>query len=125
MKEDEVGWLPDRLWRDVKRSESSGFTSSITLATLFYELRKTQPRETTIEELKKAFQGFRISDLSGEDLAVILSDDRIKGFEDLIQSYSAKKATRVIVTRNKHDYRKVSGEIDVLTPEEFLASVSG
>jgi len=74
-----------------------------------------------MEEPKKTLQGFRISDLSREDLTTILSDDRIKDFEDLIQFYSAKKSSKVIVTRNKHDYRKIYGEIDVLTPEEFLS----
>lgn len=121
-----IGWQASaEVLNKVKRSEISGFISSITLSTLFYELKKTQPRGRAIEELKKALQGFRISNLSREDLAVMLLDDRMKDFEDLIQFYSAKKATSIIVTRNKHDFRSVSGEISVLTPEEYLATLSG
>jgi len=81
-----TGWQASaEVLNKVKRREISGFISSLTLATLFYELSKTQSRDKTIAELKKALQGFRISDLGREDLGVILSDDRITDFEDLIQ----------------------------------------
>ena len=57
-----TGWQSSaEVLNKVKRGEITGFLSSITLATLFYELRKTQSHDKTMEEPKKALQGFRIS----------------------------------------------------------------
>jgi len=116
-----AGWQASSEVLDrVNKMEVSGFISSLTLTTLFYEVKKTLPTETAIQRVREALEGFQISDLGRGDLEVILSDDRIRDFEDRVQFHSAKKVTKVIVTRNKVDYRKVTNEAEVITPEEFL-----
>ena len=115
------GWQESAKILDiVKSGKSPGFVSSLTVTTLFYELRKNLPRERVLEELRKALSGFLIADLSRGDLSTILSDKGLRDFEDRVQFYSAKKVSNIIVTRNTRDFREASKEIEVLTPEEFL-----
>ena len=45
----------------------------------------------------------------------------MKDIEDLIQFYKAKSSNcDAIITRNIKDFKKISTEIKIQTPEEFL-----
>ncbi len=115
------GWQASaRVLDQVNKGEISGFVSSLTVTTLFYELGKNLSRVRAIQELRKALKEFQIAELAKGDLQTILSDERIGDFEDRVQFYSAKRVGNVMVTRNKHDYRHVAREIELLAPEEFL-----
>lgn len=59
--------------------------------------------------------------MTSEIVKAAFEEDRIQDFEDAIQFHSAKDRVDVFITRNKKDYEKVKKEIEVLTPEEFLA----
>ena len=64
-------------WQKVKKGEVSGFLSSLTVTTLFYELRKNLPRVRVLDELTKALRGFQIADMAGGELENILTDERV------------------------------------------------
>lgn len=50
------------------------------------------------------------------------ADKRFSDFEDALQFHSAKGKADIIVTRNRKHYVGVTGELQVLSPEEFLES---
>ena len=119
------GWQASaRILDQVNKGQISGFVSSLTVTTLFYELKKNLSREGASEELRKALKEFQIAELAKGDLQTILSDERIGDFEDRVQFYSTKRVCNVMVTRNKDDYKQVASEMEVLAPEEFLRSQS-
>ncbi len=65
----------------VNKGELSGFVSSLTLTTLFYELKKTLPRDKVLQELRNGLRGFQIADLAKQDLNAILSERWITDLE--------------------------------------------
>ncbi len=73
-----------------------------------------------MEELEKTVKKFKIADNTSGQAKKALEDKRFSDFEDALQFYAAKAVATVLVTRNERDFIKVSGEIEVLTPEEFV-----
>jgi hypothetical protein len=67
-----------------------------------------------------AVEGFEIVKLTKELIESVLKEERIEDFEDAIQFHSARNKVKILVTRNKADFKKVKDEIEALTPEEFL-----
>jgi len=115
------GWQASaRVLDRVHKAEVQGYISSLILTILFYELKKNLTRDRAMQELGNALKRFQLADLAKDDLANILADERVSDFEDRVQFRSAKRVSNIIVTRNKYDYRRVSKEIEVFTPEEFL-----
>ena len=55
----------------VNKGQLSGFVSSLTITTLFYELRKNLSRERAIRELREALEGFQIAELGRDALDAI------------------------------------------------------
>lgn len=71
-------------------------------------------------DIKNLMQGFDILSVDSGHVISSLADERFNDFEDALQFHSAKENAGAIITRNKRDYSRVAGEIQVLSPEEFL-----
>ncbi len=102
-----------------KRNE--GYISALTPVIIYFLRRRITSEEKARDETLDLTKGFKIIGLTSEILKAAFDEDRIQDFEDAIQFHSAKGKIRVFITRNKKDYEKVKDEIEVLTPEEFLA----
>ena len=94
--------------------------SSLSFSNLFYILRKLKGHDDALALLRKLKLLVRVSTVSEVEIQSALGSS-FKDFEDAIQHFAAKAEGGVsaIVTRNKADY--ATGEIPVLSPDEFLA----
>ncbi len=94
--------------------------SSLSFSNLYYILRKPNGHADTLALLAKFRLLVRVSAVSEAEIQSALSSS-FKDFEDAIQHFAAKTEGGVsaVVTRNKPDYS--TGELPVLTPDEFLA----
>lgn len=122
----EVRWK-DRGWESslevietVRRGRVRGFVSVLSVAVIYFFYSQEFPRSRARAELAKTVKGFGISDNTAADAQAALKDRRFSDIKDALQFHSAKAVAKILVTRNKRDFRRVSTEIEVLTPEEFL-----
>lgn len=94
--------------------------SSLSFSNLYYILRKPKGHAATLTLLAKLKLLVRVSAVGEAEIQSALSSD-FKDFEDAIQHFTAKTEAGIsmIVTRNKSDFS--TGELPVLTPDEFLA----
>lgn len=96
-----------------------GFISSASFGILFYLLQKEVKKQKAIEALKDLKMILKIAPLDEKILDNALQS-HFSDFEDAIQYYSAiSQKVECILTRNKKDFKP--SQIQVLTPEEFLA----
>lgn len=99
----------------------NGFVSSLTVAIIYFIKLRTMPPLKARQETRELIEGLRIVAVTSEVIIQALDNAAIEDLEDAMQFYCAKTATKVIVTRNKRDYATVEKELEVMTPEEFLA----
>lgn len=109
----------------VRQKKVTGYVSALTVAILYFLRRRdgssdNQSRRDVVDSIS----GFEILGLDGKHVMAALSDKRFNDFEDALQFYSAKEIANAILTRNKRDFSSVSGDIEILTPEEFLKKYS-
>ncbi len=103
----------------VRTKKIEGYISVLTLPVIYF-LRKMPDKEAR-EKVKRATRGFEIIDLTSEIAKSAMNDEAFNDFEDAIHFHSAmEKGLKIIITRNKKDFRGVQDQIRVLTPEEFL-----
>ena len=101
----------------------NGFVSSLTVAIVYFIKLRTMSPLKARQETRELIQGLRIAAVTSEVISQALDNMAIEDFEDGIQFYCAKTAAKVIVTRNKRDYAAVEKELQVVTPEQFLAKL--
>ena len=97
------------------------YVSSLTCANVAYIARKKFPGEAIYSVLSSLFEFAEVTSVDSEvvKLAVAL---QAKDFEDALQYFSAKSIEAdCIVTRNIKDF--AFSELQVLTPQEFLAQI--
>ena len=94
--------------------------SALTFCNLHYVLRKLEGNERTLQLLGVLKQLVNITPVGQQEISSAMVSG-FKDFEDAVQSFSAmtNPMVRVIITRNKGDYRL--SHLPVQTPEEFLA----
>jgi predicted nucleic acid-binding protein len=115
------GWQDSAaLLRAVTAGRAQGYISAITKAIIYFRRSGTRPDMQARIDVKDITVGFKIVDLTAAILDRSVEDERFSDVEDAIQFHSAKGSVAVVVTRNKKDFRGVTGEIEVLSPEEFL-----
>ncbi len=104
----------------VDRKLFKGYVSAATQMILYF--RRARIRDDTVarKEVRDILVSFKTVDLGEDILEKSFDDKRFDDVEDAVQFHSALKSAEIIVTRNKHDYRRVSGEIEVLDPEELI-----
>lgn len=95
------------------------FTSSNTITTLHYILRKTISEEKTRFAIEHVIEYFSIIPVDTNIIKKSLKSNH-KDFEDAIQIVSAQSINDMfcIVTRDLKDYK--FAQINVFTPDEFL-----
>jgi hypothetical protein len=98
--------------------------SSLTLANLFYILRKACGRENTLVLLAKLRKLVEIAPVGGNEIDSALGS-RFVDFEDALQHFAAlgRGGVAAILTRNGADY--APSEIPVMSAEEFLTRRQG
>ena len=114
------GWRASALaLTEIKRI--NGFVSSLTVAIVYFIKLRTMSPLKARQETRELIEGLRIVAVTSEVVNQALDNTTIEDFEDAMQFYCAKTATKAIVTRNKRDYATIEKELEVMTPEEFLA----
>ena len=103
--------------------EIKGFVTPVICSNTYYILRQTAKHEKVIEKLS---QLMTIMDVLQMDRDVVIQalSSGFKDFEDALQNFAAIKSgiIDVILTRNVTDYAK--SDIGVLTPENYLKSIT-
>ncbi len=100
--------------------KSSIYITATTVTDIYYILRKTIGHQKALDFIKSLFTFLKILAI---DAQIVMSalNSRLKDFEDAIQVEAAKmNNVDVIITRNKKDF--INSDIEVFTPEEFLAN---
>ncbi|MFC2087073.1 PIN domain-containing protein [Bacteroidota bacterium] len=100
-----------------------GFITPVICSNLYYLLRQTAKHEKVIEKLCQLIIIIDILSMD-KDIVVQALGSGFKDFEDALQNFTAVKSglIDVILTRNVKDYLK--SDIGVLTPENFLKSLT-
>jgi predicted nucleic acid-binding protein len=109
-----------RVWTLAETSEIAGFASTLSLANLFYLLRRTKGQRAARKAVSILRDIFSLVPFDAQ-IANQAIDSDIKDFEDAIQFFSAVRVSAdVLVTRNPKDFP--SGHMAIQTPVEFLAA---
>lgn len=98
--------------------------SSLTFANTHYILARLRSPKQAKSILRKFKVLTEVLPLDDKIIELALNDDSFGDFEDALQYYVALENDQdVIITRNKKDFKGKS--IPIMTPKEFLASLSG
>ncbi len=97
--------------------------SALTFCNLHYVLKKLEGNDRALQLLVVLNQLVNITPVGDKEIAAAMASG-FKDFEDAVQSFSAmaNPMVRVIITRNKGDYRL--SLLSVQTPGEFLAELA-
>jgi predicted nucleic acid-binding protein len=108
------------LLETVKQGRVKGHISAITKAIIYFRRSRITSDKHARHDVQEITKGFKIVDLSERILDDTFADERFRDVEDAIQLHSCISIGRILVTRNKRDYSTVAGEIELLSPDEFL-----
>jgi predicted nucleic acid-binding protein len=107
----------------IEAKHLKGFLCANSFPTLFYILAKELKRDKAMRVLEKLRIVFRVAAVDEKVIDLSLASD-FKDFEDAVQCYSAVNArVDCLITRNKRDY--ITDILAIMTPEEFLAAITG
>ncbi|MDO8539046.1 MAG: PIN domain-containing protein [Opitutaceae bacterium] len=95
--------------------------SALSFCNLYYLLRKLQGHEVTVALLAKLAMLVQVTPVGDREVRAALGSG-FNDFEDAVQLESASTMQRsgVLVSRNARDF--AGGRMQVLSPEEYLAS---
>ena len=107
-----------------EKRELRGFVTPVMVSNIYYLLRKAAKHEKVIETIKKLMDIVDVAIINKKTIVDALNSE-FKDFEDALQNFSAQneKEIKIILTRNTKDY-KASG-LSVMTPENYLKTISG
>lgn len=106
------------MWKLCETERAEGFVSALTIANLFYIMRKDLNEEKIEGILQMLPLIFQLTELRPADL-MQAGKMRWKDFEDAVQYATAQRIhADYIITRNIRDFQK--SEIPAVTPVEFL-----
>jgi predicted nucleic acid-binding protein len=107
----------------IEQKKLRGYSSSLTFSNLYYILRKVQTHNKVISKLDSLSKILSILKVE-EQTIKNANNSGFPDFEDSIQYFCARdnKRISVIITRNTKDYR--NSEIPVMTPGDYLKTVS-
>jgi predicted nucleic acid-binding protein len=112
-----------RLFGLAERGELQLWISAVTLANIFYIVRKLTGRAAAVTVVRDLRSLVRIAPLGSVEVDAAFSSG-FKDFEDALQ-YSAAQSVgtiKAIITRNSGDY--ATSVLPVFAPEEYLAGHS-
>jgi predicted nucleic acid-binding protein len=107
----------------IEQKKLRGYSSSLTFSNLYYILRKVQTHNKVISKLDSLSKILNILKVEEQTIKNAINSG-FPDFEDSIQYFCARDNRRisVIITRNTKDYR--NSEIPVMTPGDYLKTVS-
>lgn len=108
---------------ETKAKRFRGSLSSLTVAIIHYIRKRQVPERQARQDIKSIIEGFDILAVTSDHVHASLSDESKKlftDFEDALQFHSARGIAGAMITRNKRHYSRVTKEIQILTPEEFM-----
>lgn len=106
----------------IEAKGSDGCISAMTVPILWFLAEKSRFKTDSKKIVNDIIKGLFIISLDSTILNRAF-ESNLDDFEDAIQLYSAiKGGCATIITRNKKDFRNPK-ELDILTPEEFLAKM--
>jgi predicted nucleic acid-binding protein len=100
-----------------------GFITPVICSNTYYILRQTAKHEKVIEKLSQLMSILDVLSMD-KDIVIQALGSGFKDFEDALQYSAAINSglINVILTRNIKDY--IKSEIGVMTPENYLKSIS-
>jgi predicted nucleic acid-binding protein len=107
----------------IEQKKLRGFSSSLTFSNLYYILRKIETHNKVISKLDSLSKILSILKVEEQTIKNAINSGFLD-FEDSIQYFCARdnKKISVIITRNIKDYK--NSEIPVMTPGDYLKTVS-
>ena len=107
----------------MEQKKLKGYVSSLTFSNLYYVLRKIEPHRKVILKLDSLSKILIILKVDEQTIKSAIASE-FRDFEDSIQYYCANdnKKIDVIITRNIKDYK--NSETAVMTPGNYLITVS-
>ncbi len=107
-----------KLFTLIDQGKIKAYTSPIIFANLHYILRKYKSNSFALQSLRKLKTLINVLTIGSRVVEQALNSE-FKDFEDALQYFTAiNNGIKIIVTRNKVDYRK--SKITVSTAEEFI-----
>ena len=108
------------IFQNVQKTNGKYYASALSIVLLHMHFFKYHNKDAK-DEINELLKGITIVPLTNKCLSQTLEDLTIEDFEDGIQYFSAKSVgCQTIITRNPHDFRPVSNEIEILKPKEFI-----
>jgi predicted nucleic acid-binding protein len=107
----------------IEQKKLRGYSSSLTFSNLYYILRKIETHNKVISKLDSLSKILSILKVEEQTIKNAINSGFLD-FEDSIQYFCARdnKKISVIITRNIKDYK--NSEIPVMTPGDYLKTVS-
>ena len=107
----------------IEQKKLKGYVSSLTFSNLYYVLRKVESHNKVITKLDSISRLVTILKVDQQTIKDAIAS-RFTDFEDSIQYNCALdyKKIDVLITRNTKDYK--NSEIPVMTPADYLKTVS-
>jgi len=107
----------------IEQKKIKGYASSLTFSNLYYVLRKVESHNKVITKLDSISRLVTILKVDQQTIKDAIASG-FQDFEDSIQYYCALdyKKIDVLITRNAKDYK--NSEIPVMTPADYLKTVS-
>lgn len=107
-----------RVWTLAETGQIRGYISVLSLANIFYILRRRGPKRQAYETLKLLRDIFHLVSFD-VDVAQQAMDSGLADFEDAVQLFSAIRCdARTLVTRNISDFPP--DRLPIRTPRGFL-----
>lgn len=107
----------------IEQNKIKGYVSSLTFSNLYYILRKVESHNKVINKLDSISRLVTILKVDQKTIKDAIASG-FQDFEDSIQYFCAidYKKIDVLITRNTKDYK--NSEIPVMTPADYLKTVS-
>ncbi len=107
----------------IEQKRIKGYASSLTFSNLYYVLRKVESHNRVITKLDSISRLVTILKVDQQTVKDAIASG-FQDFEDSIQYYCALdyKKIDILITRNTKDYK--NSEIPVMTPTDYLKTVS-
>lgn len=107
------------IWKMCETELTEGYISSLTIANIFYIMRKELDPQTIEDIFQKLKLIFRFTDLCVSDITKA-AELKWNDFEDAIQCTTAERIhANYIITRNIQDFKE--SRLPAFTPTEYLA----
>lgn len=116
---DPFNFSADEIFEKALNKEIQIYFSSLTVANIYYLLRKQYGNEGALEKITELLSLCKILPVSEKEIFSAIKSG-FSDFENAIQHFTAVQNPEIrgIITRNASDYRK--SQLPIFSPESFL-----